>query len=110
MPTQEELIAAFRKEVEDLVCAMLINIFLIKYGEKEASAGENTISFSGDAYDDADDYAIRIIEALDGDDIDVKGELDITEKTANGFKISAVRSCDIKWQTARVSPKISFWT
>ena len=110
MPTQAELIEAFRKETEDLVQAMLIQIFLMKYGTLSASVGDNIISFSGDAYDSADDYNIRIIEALDGDSIDVKGELEIKDKTANGFTINAIRTCDIKWQTARNSPKINFHT
>jgi len=110
MPTQEELITAFRKEAEDLVQAMLIQIFLVKYGELNASPGDNIISFTGDAYDSATDYTIRIVEALDGDGIDVKGELNIKDKTANGFKINAVRTCVIKWQTGRNSPKINFHT
>jgi hypothetical protein len=110
MPTQEELITAFRKETEDLVQAMLIQIFLIKYGELSAVVGDNPVSFTGDAYDSATDYTIRIVEALDGEGIDVRGELNIKDKTANGFKISAVRPCSIKWQTGRNSPKINFHT
>ena len=110
MPTQEELITAFRKETEDLVNAWLTLVFLIKYDTLSASVGDNAVSFSGDAYDSADDYNVRIIEALDGDDIGVKGELNITDKTANGFTINALRACDIEWQTSRNNPKISFWT
>jgi hypothetical protein len=110
MATQEELITAFRKETEDLVYANIIQIFLIKYDTLSASAGDNVISFIGDAYDSDSDYIIRIVEALDEDNIDVKGELNIKNKTANGFTINAARPCSIKWQTARNSPKINFWT
>ena len=110
MPTIEELITEFRKAAEDLYSALTIKIFLMKYGELSASAGDNPISFTGDAYDSATDYNIRIIEALDGEGISVKGELEIKNKTANGFTINAIRACNIKWQTARNSPKINFWT
>jgi hypothetical protein len=110
MPTQEELIAEFRKETEDLVFAHILNIFLMKHGEETLIAGDNTITFEGDTYDSATDYTIRIVEALDGDGIDVRGELNIKDKTANGFTINAINPCTIKWQTARNSPKITFNT
>jgi len=110
MSTQEELITEFRKETEDLVNAWLIEAFLIKYDTLSASVGDNVIGFSGDAYDSISDYNVRIIEALDNDGIDVKGELEIKNKTINGFTINAVRLCTIKWQTARNNPKISFYT
>jgi hypothetical protein len=110
MATQEELITAFRKETEDLVYANIEMLFLIKHGEKVLSPGENTVTFTGDPYDDNDDYVIGFYEALDADGIDVKGELNITEQTINGFKVEAVRPTNIKWITYRKSPKINYWT
>jgi hypothetical protein len=100
----------FRKATEDLVYANIVEIFLIKHGELSATAGDNTISFTGDPYDTADEYAIGFFEALDVDEIDVRGELSIKDKTVNGFTVTTVRNCVIRWVTTRVSPKINFWT
>lgn len=102
--------AQLRQALEDMVYANIIAIFLIKYGEKSLTAGDNTVTFSGDAYDSSDDYSIRVIEALDGDGIDVKGELEIKNRTTNGFVVNAYRSCSFKWQTSRKEPKINFHT
>ena len=105
------LIEGFRKETEDLVYANITEIFLMKYGEYEAlTAGAHTISFEGQAYDSDDDYAIGLYEAVDVDGINVKGEIEFTAKTANGFTIDVFRPCAIKWIAARKIPKINFWT
>ena len=108
--TQAELITAFRKETQDLVFAMIIDIFLMKQGEKVAIAGSNTVTFEGDAYDSLDDFVVGFYEAYDADGIDVRGELKITDYTENGFTFTAVRSCIVKWTSARKIPKINFYT
>ena len=110
MPTQEELITAFRKETEDLVFAHILNIFLMKNGEETLSAGDNTVTFKGDPYDSVDDYVVGIYEALDADGIDVRGELTVKDATVNGFVINAVRPCVARWTSARKIPKINFNT
>lgn len=100
-----------RKALEDMVFANIKEIFLMKYGEYDAlTAGEHTISFSGDPYDSDDDYAVGLYEAVDADGIDVKGEISFTGKTASGFKIDVFRPCSIKWIAARKIPKLNFWT
>lgn len=116
---QLELVDELVKEMEDYTLAKIIDTFLIKYGTLSASVGDNAISFSDTGPDESDDdpyddttYIITIIEATDGDGIDVKGELNIPDasKTINGFTINCLSACTIKWQTSRKSPKINFWT
>jgi hypothetical protein len=110
MPTQEELIAEFRKETEDLVFAHILNIFLMKHGEETLIAGDNTITFEGYPYDSDDDFVVGIYQAIDADEIDVRGELKITSATKSGFVVTAVRPCVIRWTSARKIPKINFNT
>lgn len=110
MSDLEDKITAFRKEAEDLVFAHILNIFLMKQGEVSAVAGDNSVAFEGVAYDSVDDYVVGIYEALDGDGIDVRGELTVKDATVNGFVINAVRPCVVKWTSARKIPKINFNT
>lgn len=118
---QIALVEAFRKESDDKVVAIISDMFLIKYGEKICVAGDNSIAFATDTSNDPDDataddpyegedYAIAIIEAFDGNGIDVRSEIEITTKTINGFTVNCLTACTIKWQTARKTPKIDFWT
>lgn len=99
-----------RKALEDLVYANLIDIFLIKHGEKVCSVGDNSIGFSGDPYDNADDYVITFHEALDANDIDIRPSLIVKNRTASGFVIETSRATTVKWTTTRKTPKINFWT
>jgi len=112
MPTTTE---ELRKALEDLVYANVRDIFLMKYGEETISSNSNPVVFSGDAYDSSDEYEIRIYEALDGSGVDIKGEIEITGRTVNGFTIdwqpfSGATTATVKWITARRTPKINFWT
>ena len=104
--TTEQLLQA----LEDLMFAWHIEIYLMKHGELSAVAGDNTVTFTGDAYDSVDDYVVGIYEAFDADGIDVRGELTVKDATVNGFVINAVRPCVIRWTSARKAPKINFWT
>ena len=113
---QIELVELFMKETEDLILAKIVSTFLIKYGTLSATSGNNVVSWtasddvtSDDPYADTT-YVIDIIEALDGDGVNVKGELEITGITVNGFTINAMNACTIKWQTSRKAPLINFWT
>lgn len=120
---QLALVEAFQKASDDKTVAVIIDMFLIKYGEKSCSVGDNVVSFATDTSNDSEDttsddpydntdYVITIIEALDGDGIDVKGELDIPDvsKTTSGFTINCITACTIKWHTCRETPKVDFWT
>lgn len=115
---QIELVELFMKETEDLILAKIVSTFLIKYGTLSATSGNNVVSWtasddvtSDDPYADTT-YVIDIIEALDSNGVDVKGELEIptATKTVNGFTINAMNACTIKWQTSRKAPLINFWT
>jgi len=108
--TTEELITIFRKETEDLIHANNNEIYLVKNIETSLSVGANSIAFSGDAYDDADDYKIDIYSAIDGDGIDVTAELTISGRTSSGFVITAITACDVKITTSRKTPKFNYWT
>ena len=114
---QIAMVEAFAKETEDFTLAKIIETFLIKHGTLSASVGDNAISFSDTGADVTDDdpyddttYVITILEALDATGIDVKGELEIKNKTVSGFTINCLTACSIKWQTSRIAPKINFWT
>lgn len=114
---QLEMVEAFVKEAQDFARANIIDAFLMKHGTLNANVGDNVIGFSDTGTDPTDhvpyddtNYIITIIEAIDGDGIDVKGELEITNKTVNGFTINCLTACTIKWHTSRPSPKINFWT
>lgn len=108
--TPQELVVQFRKETEDLVNAIINDMFLMKHGEIPAQAGLNTVIFTDAPYDSAEAYLIGIHEAIDNDQVDVRGELTIQDQTANGFKIWTERPCMIKWISTRRVPKINFWT
>jgi len=112
MPTTTEQL---RKALEDMLFSNLVNIFLIKHNDKSIVPGDNTVSFTGDAYDSATDYEVRIIEAIDSAGVSIDGEINIKSRTANGFIIewtpfAGATTGSVKWTTARYSPKINFWT
>lgn len=100
-----------RKALEDMFYANLIDIFLIKGGETALTADTDTsVSFTGDAYDSATDYIIRIDEAFDADGVDISMAIEIKDATANGFTFRSPRNTTAKWTAHRRIPKISFWT
>ena len=99
-----------RKALEDMVYANFINTFLIKHDETVCTVGETSVAFEGDPYDDADEYVLNLIEALDTNNIDIRPALEIRERTVNGFKIYTPRNTTVKWTTSRKLPKINFWT
>jgi len=110
------LVEALGKETQDFARAAVISMFLIKYGTLSAIVGDITVSFTSgtdvtrdDPYADTG-YIINILEALDSDGVDVRGELEITNKTVNGFTINSTTACTIKWQTSRQAPLIDFYT
>jgi len=109
---QKALVYAFMKEDDDKTWAIVKDMFNIKFIELDAVTGDNNVAFSGDVYDADDEYVINIFEALDADDIEVKGELTISDatKTVNGFVLNAVNACSVKIITYRKTPKINFWT
>jgi len=113
MPTTTE---ELRQALEDLVYANIKDIFLMKSGEETVASGNNAVTFSGDAYDSSDDYEVRIIEAIDSEGTDIKGEIEITGRTVNGFTINwqpfatGITAGTVKWITARVTPKINMHT
>lgn len=120
---QLALVEAFQKASDDKVVAIISDMFLVKYGEKICSVGDNVISFATDTSNDADDvtkddpyddneYIISLIEALDAEGIDVAGEIEFPEgtKTTGGFTINCLTACVVRWQTCRKTPKINFWT
>lgn len=115
MPLPQEildLITAFRKETEDLVQSKVEEMFLIKHQDLALNPGNNNITFPGYSYDSGSDYVIDIYRAIDGNGIDVRGELEIPDasRTANGFIINALNSCSIRFVTKRKTPKINYWT
>ena len=114
---QLALVLAFAKESQDFARANIIDAFLMKHGTLNANVGDNVIGFSNTGSDPTDhvpyddtSYIITIIEALDGNGIDVKGELEIKNKSVSGFTINCLTACTIKWHTSRPSPKVDFWT
>lgn len=112
MSVLSDLITVFRKETEDLFKSLIEDTFLIKYFELEATIGDNNVAFTGIPYESGDDYVVSVYSAVDGDGIDVRGELEILDsnKTANGFIISCLTDCSIRLQTGRKIPKMNFWT
>lgn len=108
-----DAITAFRKEAEDLAQANVRNIFKAKFGEEALVVGQITVSFpiaSDTAYSGADDYEIRIHEALDEDGIDIKAALIISDKTTSGFKIYSPLAGTVKWESFLKTPNFNFWT
>lgn len=100
-----------RKALEDMVYANLIDIFLIKGGETALTAETDvSVAFTGDPYDSATDYILRIDEAVDTDGFDLTMAIEIKETTANGFTFRSPRNTTVKWTAHRRTPKISFWT
>lgn len=100
-----------RKGLEDLVYATLIDVFMIKYGENMLLTGDNSIAFTGDPYDNEDDYLIEFHEAFDINGVDMRMALTVKDVTANGFVVETPRNIiSLKWRTTRRTPKINFWT
>jgi hypothetical protein len=107
----EVTITDVRKALEDMVYANLIVIYMIKHGEIECTAeAETSVGFSGDPYDNEDEYVINFYEALDVDLIDIRPALEVRGRTVNGFKIYTPRNTTVKWTAMRKLPKIEFWT
>jgi len=109
MPTQAELITAFRKEVEDMINAKWKLVLEIQYNTLSASVGDNVISLDT-AYSSADDYEIQFLEATDADDIDIRDSLIIKDKVIGGFTIECERACSIRWATYLRIPNLSYFT
>lgn len=108
MPVTE---ADLRMAIEDLVQAMLVEIYNIKHGEEECLAGvDKSVSFSVPVYDSNDDYIVAIIEAIDIDDIDIRHSVVVKNKTATGFTLNSPRNTTVIWSTTRMTPKIVFHT
>lgn len=119
MPTKEELVTIFRKELEDLVQANVRNIFKSQYGTKTLVIGNNVITLEADtdpasevttSYLTADEYEIRFHEAIDTDGIDIKQALSITNKTAAGFTVVSPLAGTLKWETFLKIPNFNYWT
>ena len=105
-------ITALRKENEDLVTAKVRKIYKAKYGEETLAVGENTIAFpieDDTAYVSADDYEIRIHEAIDANGIDVSGSIIITKEIL-GFKADSLRESTLKWEAFLKTPDFEFFT
>lgn len=101
----------FRKALEDLVHANIVDIFNIKYGETLCPAGEDvSVAFQGEPYDWDNDFLITIVEAFDIDGIDIKAAVVFKTATLNGFVVNSPRNTIVKWTTTRKIPKINFWT
>ena len=100
-----------RKALEDMLYANLIDIFLVK-GDSTVLAADTDVSvaFTGDAYNSATDYIVRIDEAVDVDGFDLTMAIEIKDPTANGFTFRSPKNTTVKWTTHRRIPKISFWT
>lgn len=101
----------FRKALEDLVYANIIEIFNVKYGEVACLAGVDvSITFTDPIYDSATDYKISLIEAVDANNIDIRQSIEIKNVADTGFTINSPRNTTVKWQTTRRTPKITFHT
>jgi hypothetical protein len=109
MPTQAELITAFRKEVEDMINVLFKTIYEIQYDTLTAIAGDNVVSLST-PYLSVDDYEIVFYEAMDVDDIDIRDSLVIEDKAVGGFTIVSERACSIRWATFLRVPNVSYFT
>lgn len=100
-----------RKALEDMVYANLESIYLIKGGSTALVANtDKSVAFSGDPYDNATDYVLRIDEAFDTDGFDISMAIEVKDTTANGFVFRSPRNTTVKWTTHRRIPKISYWT
>lgn len=106
----EVTITDVRKALEDMVYANLALIYLIKHAETACLVGETSIGFTGNPYDDADEYVINFFEAYDVDGIDIRQSLEVRERTVNGFKLYSPRNTTVKWTSMRKLPKINYWT
>lgn len=109
MPTQAELITAFRKEVEDMINVLFKTIYEVQYDTLSASVGDNTVSLDT-AYANVDDYEIVFYEGMDADDIDIRDSLIIKDKVVGGFTIECERACSIRWATFLRIPNVSYFT
>lgn len=109
MPTQAELITAFRKEVEDMINVLFKTIYEIQYDTLSATVGDNVVSLTT-SYSAVDDYEIVFYEALDADDIDIRDSLIIKDKAVGGFTIECERACSIRWATFLRIPNVSYFT
>ena len=108
--TYEEAITAFRKAAEDLTQANVRDIFKPKYGEVTMEIGDNTITFSGEAYLTADEYEIKFHQATDTDGIDIKDAISIESKAVGSFTINTPRAGTLRWVTSLKTPNFNFWT
>lgn len=108
---QLALITIFRKENEDLVKKNVQVMFNIQAIEQVLSVGDNSVAIPGDAFDDTN-YLIDPVYAIDADDVDVRGELEILEdnKTVNGFVVTAITPCTARFVVMRRTPKADFFT
>jgi hypothetical protein len=110
MSAIDDLITAFRKETEDMVMTMIRDMFNYQYGEIAVSEGVTSNISLSVAYDSANDYEVAIFSALDGAGTDIVDALTITKVGPNGFTIDTDRSGNVRWETVRRTPKISFFT
>ena len=110
--TSEELntlITEFRKENEDLVTAMVRDIFNVLYGQANLEEGVISIYLST-AYISTDDYEVVVFSAVDTDGTDIKEALTITKSSVSGFTVLSPRAGILRWETIRRLPKLNFWT
>lgn len=107
---QLALIAAFRKEAEDMITALVKRAFKVQYGELVCVAGENSVSFTETdwQYNDTD-YEIFIYEALDANGVDIKFSI-TAYKTVGGITLICPRPCTARWQTTLRVPDWEFIT
>ena len=113
MTTKAELIEAFRQANEDLTQANVRNIYKAKYGTASLIVGSNVITLpldSDTAYATADEYEIRFLEAIDGDDIDIREALSISAKTSSSFTVTSPRAGSLRWETFLKVPNFNFHT
>lgn len=107
----QQLITVFRKETEDLITSINVEMFKIQYGEESMLEDETITVNLIDAYSAASDFEVVIFEALDTDGVNIKDALVVAEsKTASSFSIYSPRECTVRWQTLRRTPLINFWT
>ena len=107
----QALITVFRKETEDLITSMNIEMFQIQYGETTILEDETKTINLGSAYPLVTDFEIVIFEASDTDGVNIKDALIVGEtKTVSSFSIYSPRACTVRWQTLRRTPLINFWT
>jgi hypothetical protein len=109
-----------RKALEDLVYANLVVMFMVKSGTAICVAGvDKSVSFPTDGfngnYDNATDYILNIVEAVDVDGIDLTMAIEVKGTTENGFVLNSPRNTSVKWYSMRRTPKfdtdtLTYWT